>query len=134
MNATPLIELDHWPLVYFRMPEQIPDHDAAQHIDMLQSVLARKQPFVLMISGAEQPRQSGEFLRRYKAWSRDCTAQLKAYCRGAVRVEPDDTKRNSLWHKAQLYMAQKMAPYPYSVVATDEEAHSQANAWLTGKA
>ncbi|WP_437729161.1 hypothetical protein [Sorangium sp. So ce861] len=128
-TATP-IDMSRWPIVHYEMPEHVPDDEAPRHVDVFNGVLERNEPFVLIFSGAEMPSKSMRFLRLYDAWSKRNFAAQKRLCRGAVRVEPDAGKRSSLWRKALLYVTSSRSPYPYRIVATVEEAQSQARAWL----
>ncbi len=127
-----VIDLSHWPLVHYVMPERVEDDVAGEHIAALNVVLTRQQPFVLIFSGVEQPKDSPEFMRLMRAWSIDTRAQQQRWCKGAVRVEPDDAKRGSLWRKALRYVQSRAAPYPYKVVATGQEAQQLAQTWLAG--
>lgn len=130
----PVIDTSQWPLVYYVMPEQVSAAESESHIQALQSVIDRQQPYVLIFSGVELPRDSAHFLREYKAWGKRTFAEQHRYCRGAVRVEPDDETRSALWQKAQRYVSDGSIPYPYRVVASDSEARQQAEQWLTGEA
>lgn len=131
--AKPIIDTHQWPLVYYVMPERVSDEETETHIRALQSIIDRQQPYVLIFSGVELPTDSAHFLREYKAWGKRTHAGQQLYCRGAVRVEPDDEKRNAMWRKAQRYITDSsIIPYPYRVVASDLEARQQAEQWLKG--
>ncbi len=125
-----IIDTHAWPLVHYVMPAQIPDSEAEQHIAALQAVLDRQQPFVLIFSGVEMPKDSAHFFRLYKAWGARTKAAQQRYCRGAVRVEPDEAIRRSFWRKALRYITTRTIPYPYEVVASHDEAERQAQRWL----
>lgn len=125
-----MIDTRAWPLVHYVMPERVADEDAPQHIAALQAVLDRQQPFVLIFSGVELPKDSAHFFRLYKKWGSETRAAQQRYCRGAVRVEPDEAKRRSLWRKALRYLTTRTIPYPYEVVASGQQAEQQAQRWL----
>ncbi len=129
--SSAFIDTAAWPLVHYVMPEKVADGDAEAHMKALDAVLNRNEPFVLIFSGAEIPRDSSLFLSLYRQWGKRTLEQQKRFCRGAVRVEPDAAKRKSLWRKALRYVASKRAPYPYVVVATETEAEIQARKWLS---
>ncbi|NIF22446.1 hypothetical protein [Candidatus Pantoea multigeneris] len=128
-----VIDTSQWPLVHYVMPDQVNAEEATAHIQALQQVLDRREPFVLIFSGVELPQNSAEFFRQYKAWGKATRHAQALYCCGAVRVEPDAAKRQSLWRKALRYLTSRAIPYPYQVVATSEEAEQQAKQWLRGK-
>lgn len=125
-----VIDSSQWPLVHYIMPERVNDEDAAEHIAVLNAILTRCQPFVLIFSGVEQPKDSPRFLQLLREWSIATRQEQQRWCLGAVRVEPDEAKRRSLWRKALRFVQSKAAPYPYKVVASAHEAHQQADAWL----
>jgi hypothetical protein len=127
-----VIDSSRWPLVYYVMPERVSAEDAHHHIAALQAILDRQQPFVLIFSGVELPSDSAQFFRQYKAWGKRTRSAQQRYCLGAVRVEPDAAKRRSLWRKALRYLTSSTIPYPYQVVATEQEAENQAQQWLSG--
>lgn len=125
-----IIDTRAWPLVHYVMPEQVADHEAEHHIAALQAVLDRQQPFVLIFSGVEMPKNSAHFFRLYKAWGKTTREAQQRWCRGAVRVEPDEAKRRSFWRSALRYLTSKAVPYPYKVVASQADAEQQAQRWL----
>jgi len=125
-----IIDTQAWPLVHYVMPEQVDDQHAEQHIAALQAVLDRQQPFVLIFSGVELPKNSAGFFRRYKEWGKRTRDAQQRWCRGAVRVEPDAAKRRSFWRNALRYLTSRTIPYPYKVVASHHEAEQQARLWL----
>ncbi|MCU5775500.1 hypothetical protein N5923_19365 [Erwiniaceae bacterium BAC15a-03b] len=125
-----IIDTSGWPLVHYVMPESVPDSLAEHHIAALQAVLDRQQPFVLIFSGVELPKNSALFFRLYKAWGSRTREAQQRYCRGAVRVEPDEAKRRSFWRQALRYLTTRTIPYPYKVVASHAEAEQQAQCWL----
>jgi len=127
-----VIDSSHWPLVHYVMPERVEDEVAGEHIAALNAILTRQQPFVLIFSGVEQPKDSPQFMRLMRTWSVNTRAEQQRWCKGAVRVEPDAAKRRSLWRKALRYVQSRAAPYPYQVVASDEEAQRLAHRWLAG--
>jgi hypothetical protein len=126
-----VIDSSHWPLVHYVMPERVSDEDAPEHVAALNAVLTREQPFVLIFSGVEQPKDSAEFMRLMRKWSVETRAEQQRWCKGAVRVEPDESRRRSLWRKALRYVQSRAAPYPYKVVATHDEALDLAARWLS---
>ena len=126
----PAIDTTQWPLVHYVMPERVSAEETESHIQALQAILDQQQPFVLIFSGVELPADSAHFFREYKAWGKRTRPLQQRYCRGAVRVEPDEAKRRSLWRKAMRYLTASTIPYPYRVVASEKEARQQAQQWL----
>lgn len=126
----PIIDTRQWPLVYYVMPDRVSVEETEAHIQGLQSIIDRQQPYVLIFSGVELPTDSAHFLREYKAWGKRTYADQQRYCRGAVRVERDEEQRNALWRKALRYVNESTIPYPYRIVGSDEEAREQADEWL----
>lgn len=124
------LNTDAWPIVYYELPNEIPDDEAQGHIDAMASVLERKERFVLVFHGIEYPANSKRFYSLYREWGKSTREVQKQYCLGAIRVEPDEKKRKSLFKMALRYLTSKATPYPYKVVATFEEAKEQADRWL----
>lgn len=124
------LDLSAWPVVSYEMPDQVPDAEAQNHIDAMQAVLAKKEKFVLIFHGVEYPKESKLFYKLYKAWGKETKDQQKEFCLGAVRVEPDEKKRKSLLKMALTFLTSQAVPYPYKVVASFDEAKSQAQRWL----
>lgn len=125
-----IVDTSTWPIVTYEMPEKVPESEAQAHIDAMQAVLDRKEPFVLIFHGTEYPRDSKQFMKSYRQWGMATRDQQKAYCKGAVRIEPDEKKRKSLFKQALTYLTSRAMVYPYKVVATMGEAKKQAEAWL----
>lgn len=125
-----IVDTSNWPIVTYEMPEQVPDSEAKAHIDAMQAVLDRKEPFVLVFYGAEYPKDSQPFMKSYRQWGMTTRDQQKAYCKGAVRIEPDENKRKSFFKQALTYLTSRALVYPYKVVATMAEAKKQADNWL----
>lgn len=126
-----LIKTDSWPIVYYELPNEIPDDEAQSHIDAMAAVLGRKERFVLVFHGIEYPAKSKQFYRLYREWGKSTRDLQKQYCLGAIRVEPDEKKRKSLFKMALSYLTAKTMPYPYKVVASFDEAKEQADRWLS---
>lgn len=126
----PIIDDSNFPIIHFVMPEQIKDTETEQHIAAWQAILDKQQPYILIFSGAELPKNSAVFLHEYKKWNKQTRGQQEKYCCGAIRVETDEVKRKSLWRKALRYLTSSTIPYPYRVVATQQEAEIQASIWL----
>lgn len=125
-----IIDTTDWPRVWYVMPARVSDEEAPAHIAALQAVLDRREPFVLIFSGVELPKDSAAFFRLYRQWGKETRALQQQFCRGAVRVEPDAGKRRSLWRKALQYLTSRSVPYPYQVVADAHAAERQAQRWL----
>lgn len=125
-----IVDTSNWPIVTYEMPEQVPDSEAKAHIDAMQAVLDRKEPFVLIFHGTEYPRDSKHFMKTYRKWGLATRDLQKTYCKGAVRIEPDETKRKSLLKQALAYLTSRFMVYPYKVVATMAEAQKEADNWL----
>lgn len=124
------LDTSSWPIVFYEMPEEIPDSEAQNHVDEMQSILAKQQPFVLIFHGVEYPKKSKLFYKTYRQWGKDTKDLQKKFCRGAIRVEPDEKKRKSLFKMALRYLTAQAIPYPYKVVASMDEARGQADQWL----
>jgi hypothetical protein len=125
-----IISTRDWPIVRYQMPEHVADTDAEGIIAQLDAVLVREEKFVLIFSGAELPRDSAHFMKLYAQWSKRTMAAQRRLCRGAVRIEPDERKRNAFWRKALIYVMSSRSPYPYKIVADSNAALVQANTWL----
>lgn len=125
-----IVDTSAWPIVTYEMPERVADDQAQAHIDAMQAVLDRKEPFVLVFHGTEYPKDSKLFMSRYRKWGMATRDQQKAYCKGAVRIEPDENKRKSFFKKALTYLTSQAMVYPYKVVASMAEAQQQADNWL----
>ena len=125
-----IISTHDWPIVHYQMPDLVSDADADGVIAQLDAVLARGAKFVLIFSGAELPRDSAHFMKLYAQWSKRTLAEQRKWCLGAVRIEPDERKRNAFWRKALIYVMSSRSPYPYKIVADKDAALAQANHWL----
>lgn len=125
-----IVDTSAWPVVTYEMPERVADDEAKAHIDAMQAVLDRKEPFVLVFHGTEYPKDSKLFMKSYRKWGLETRDQQKAYCKGAVRIEPDEKKRRSFFKQALTYLTSKTMVYPYKVVASMAEAQQQAEHWL----
>lgn len=124
-------DLSGWPVARYRMPAHVPDAETEAHIGELDALLARNERFVLVFHGPAMPEDSPVFMRAYKAWYNATKETQKRLCAGAVRVEPDAGRRQSLAVKALSLMSKMFLPYPYAVVASDAEALDHARIWLT---
>lgn len=125
-----ILDTSAWPIVTYELPESVADSDAQNHIDEMQALLDRKEAFVLIFHGTEYPKDSKLFYKIYREWGKRTKSEQKLYCRGAVRVEPDEKKRKSLFKMAMNFLTKQSVPYPYHVVASMAEAHEQAGKWL----
>ncbi|MGQ5247299.1 hypothetical protein [Xanthomonas arboricola] len=112
------------------MPEHVPDAQTDALMAQLQAVYARAEPYVLLLQGAQLPRQSAHFMAAYTRWSRDSFALQQRDCLGAVRVVEDPVARGEYARQADGWNASGQAAYPYRIVATHAEALAQAQAWL----
>ncbi|AEA65972.1 hypothetical protein [Burkholderia gladioli] len=126
------LDTSAWPIVHYVMPDRVPDAEAEFHVAAFEQLLRRGEAYVLIFSGAEMPKDSRHFMKLYSQWGKRSFAEQQRLCRGAVRVEPDPAKRNSLWRRAMLYLMSSRAPYPYRIVASLPEARDQAGKWLGG--
>ncbi|CAM3686455.1 hypothetical protein [Paracidovorax anthurii] len=124
------VDTRDWPLVGLHMPQRVPDERADALMAQLEALYARAEPHVLLMDGAEQPRQSAGFMAAYTRWSRQSFALQQRYCLGAVRIVEDEAQRREYVRKADAWNASGQAPYPYRIVATHSEARAQAHAWL----
>ncbi|MBB5736251.1 hypothetical protein FHT09_001991 [Xanthomonas arboricola] len=127
---TQFVDTRDWPLVALHMPEHVPDAQADALLAQLQAVYARAEPYVLLMQGAQLPRQSAQFMAAYTRWSRDSFALQQRYCLGAVRVVEDPAMRDEYSRQADGWNASGQAAYPYRIVATHTEALAQAGVWL----
>ncbi|MCW5263156.1 hypothetical protein D5045_24385 [Verminephrobacter eiseniae] len=124
------INVRDWPLVGLHMPERVPDEQADTLMAQLEALYARAEPHVLLMDGAQQPRQSARFMAAYIRWSRENFDLQQRYCLGAVRIVEDEALRRETARKANAWNASGQAPYPYRIVATRDEARAQAHAWI----
>ncbi|NHF68377.1 hypothetical protein FFY45_22250 [Xanthomonas hortorum] len=127
---TPFVDTRDWPLVTLHMPEHVPDAQAGALMAQLQAVYARAERHVLLLQGAQLPRQSAHFMTLYTRWSKDSFALQQRDCLGAVRVVEDPVARGEYARQADAWNASGQAAYPYRIVATQAEALAQARAWL----
>lgn len=118
----PFIDTRDWPVVYLSMPDSVPDEHADASLTELVKLYARAEPFILCMSGAELPQHSPQFLSAYLRWTRDHFALQRRYCLGAIRIEADEPARLKYQRRAADWAKSGQAPYPYHVVATQEEA------------
>lgn len=125
-----IIDTLDWPLVYFAMPVQVSDDYADTVLAHITAIYERASPFVLFLKGPALPHHSPQFLTAYLRWSKENHALQQRYCRGAIRIEPDDDARKYYLQQATQYNASGQAAYPYHVVATKEEAHTLAASLL----
>lgn len=125
-----VIDTRDWPLVYFTMPLQVADEQAAAVLAQITAIYDRAAPFVLCMDGPALPQHSPQFLSAYLQWSKANHALQQRYCRGAIRIEADDDARQRFEQHAAQYAASGQAAYPYHVVATQEEANRLAASLL----
>ena len=130
MSAHDHLDISTWPIAKYRMPDQVADDQAEQHVAAFEALLARNERFALVFHGPEMPRDSKHFLKLYSAWFKRTRALQKKLCAGAIRVEPDERKRRSFLRKAFAYANGLIIPYPYRIVATVDEAETLARQWL----
>jgi hypothetical protein len=132
MTAASDLDLSHWPIVRYRMPEHVPDDLAAEKMMEFESLIARNERYALIFEGPQLPTDSKHFMKLYGDWAKR-TWELQAHlCVGSVRVEPDEERRASFASKASADAGR--LPYPYIVVASFEEAEAQAQIWLRAAA
>ncbi|WP_225181203.1 hypothetical protein [Pectobacterium aroidearum] len=126
--ATPHTFLDThaWPIVFLHMPEQVPDEESANYMAQINQLYARKERFVLCMTGANLPHRSPVFMNAYLQWTRDNVSQQQQYCAGAIRIESDDVQRQKYVEWAENWAQSGQAPYAYYVVATSLEAQALA--------
>lgn len=130
MSAHDHLDVSMWPIAKYRMPDSVPDEQAEEHVAAFEALLTRNERFALVFHGPEMPSNSKLFLKLYSAWFKRTRAQQKKLCAGAIRIEPDEKKRRSFLRKAFTYANSLIIPYPYKIVATNEEADALARQWL----
>ncbi|KUL95329.1 hypothetical protein DK26_09090 [Bosea sp. WAO] len=128
-----IIDASSWPVVRWTMPAAIPDAEADDLLAAFDALLDRGERFVLIFEGVERPAEAGRFNRLYKDWSKRRRKNLARLVAGAVRVEPDDTKRQALLGKLLNVALAAFIPYPLKIVGSEAEAQRTASAWLRGK-
>lgn len=124
-------DLSGWPIARYRMPEHVPDGEADARVAEFNALIGRGERFVLVFHGPEMPKNSSRFMKAYRAWFNANKDAQKRLCAGAVRVEPDADRRKSFTVKALSLMNKVFLPYPYKVVASDQDALAQARLWLS---
>lgn len=125
-----MIDSSSWPVVRWTMPARIPDEDAARVLAEFDVLLQRGEPFVVIFDGAERPEQSPQFLRLYKDWYRQRRKELGRWVAGAVRIEPDETRRKAVLGKLMNAALAAFMPYPFRVAASEEAALPIISRWL----
>lgn len=129
-SASGDFDLSRWPVARYRMPAHVPDSEAESRIAEFEALLARNERFVLVFHGPEMPKGSSRFMKAYRAWFNANKEAQKRLCAGAVRVEPDPGRRQSLTVKALSMINKLFLPYPYTIVGSEAEAQAQAMTWL----
>ncbi|UUE34960.1 hypothetical protein [Pectobacterium aroidearum] len=122
----PFLDTHAWPIVFLHMPEQVPDEESANYMAQINQLYARKERFVLCMTGADLPHRSPVFMNAYLQWTRDNLSQQQQYCAGAIRIESDDVQRQKYVEWAENWAQSGQAPYAYYVVATSLEAQALA--------
>ncbi|ACT12484.1 MULTISPECIES: hypothetical protein [Pectobacterium] len=122
----PFLDTHAWPIVFLHMPEQVPDEKSANYMAQINQLYARKERFVLCMTGADLPHRSPVFMNAYLQWTRDNVIQQQQYCAGAIRIESDDVQRQKYVEWAENWAQSGQAPYAYYVVATSLEAQALA--------
>ncbi|MEI7411678.1 hypothetical protein [Pectobacterium aroidearum] len=122
----PFLDTHTWPIVFLHMPEQVPDEESANYMAQINQLYARKERFVLCMTGADLPHRSPVFMNAYLQWTRDNVSQQQQYCAGAIRIESDDVQRQKYVEWAENWAQSGQAPYAYYVVATSLEAQALA--------
>ncbi|MBA5600005.1 MULTISPECIES: hypothetical protein [Pectobacterium] len=122
----PFLDTHAWPIVFLHMPEQVPDEESANYMAQINQLYARKERFVLCMTGADLPHRSPVFMNAYLQWTRDNQSQQQQYCAGAIRIESDDVQRQKYVEWAENWAQSGQAPYAYYVVATSLEAQALA--------
>lgn len=51
----PFLDTHAWPIVFLHMPEQVPDEESANYMAQINQLYARKERFVLCMTGADLP-------------------------------------------------------------------------------
>ena len=125
-----IIDASAWPVVRWTMPAMILDDEADDLLAAFDALLARGERFVLIFDGVERPEQSSRFNRLYKDWSKRRRKDLGRLVAGAIRVEPDETKRKALLGKLLNAALAAFIPYPFKVAGSEAEAQQMANNWL----
>lgn len=126
-----IIDASSWPVVRWTMLAVIPDEEADDLLAAFDGLLVRGERFVLIFDGVERPEQSSRFNRLYKDWSKRRRRDLGRLVAGAVRVEPDETKRKALLGKLLNAALAAFIPYPFKVVGSEAEAQQTAKEWLS---
>ncbi|WP_395396594.1 hypothetical protein WBP07_28370 [Novosphingobium sp. BL-8A] len=128
MNS--FINTREWPIARLVMPDEVADHEAQGHIACLAALYEPREPFVLLMAGAELPRHSPAFMKAYVEWSMGTLDLAREYCLGAIRVEPDSHLRQGYQERAAKALEAGTQPYPYEIVADEDAASELARHWL----
>lgn len=119
-----LIDATHFPIVWIKMMTSSPVVDATPLAEF-EALLAQKKPFVLIndegIDKEEREHShTKEEAKHITLWMKRNKADLKAYIKSGIYIEPSMAKR--LAAKAFTLVFEKFWGYPMVIVATKEEA------------
>ncbi|MGX9936614.1 hypothetical protein ACVFVO_14590 [Advenella kashmirensis] len=126
------IDSSNFPLVWMRL-EAAPNESPAAAFDGFAQLLTRKQAFVFLSEDGfdEGHEHSKEERKQTALWMKKNKAQIRAYVKGMVLIEPNAAKR--LAAKAFAVMFGKFWGYPLLIVGSKDEALEIAHRLLSDK-
>ncbi|CAM3851226.1 hypothetical protein [Parendozoicomonas haliclonae] len=116
------IQMRGWPQVELEFVRQASDDEALQWLEDMNGLLARKQPFVMLIHARPNSQFSPEARKALGLWFKEQRANLGQYCLGVARlVDNVEQGQRVVGEKMQAAM-----PFPMMAVTS---VHA-ANHWL----
>lgn len=94
----------------------------------MESLLAKRTPFVILIPSCERPESREDWARRV-VWMKENKATLSLYCKGVISIEPDRKLRGDL--ERRVSGSKRMFGVSQHVVECDENAVDLARRMLT---
>lgn len=128
-----LFDISEWPLAYGRFPELDEPDRMSRVLGSLQSIIDRKQRFVIAWIPArhdhddephEDEKQSMIWLKRHRE-------ELRTWCAGYVYITQDPELRALL--NGRFPVVEKFLSFPKQVVDDRDEARAVARAMLEGR-
>ncbi|MDE1149243.1 MAG: hypothetical protein PW843_22000 [Azospirillaceae bacterium] len=123
MDDFQLHDVSDFPVVRPR-PGPVSPGAGVQWVREMDALLARAQPFVMVMDGSMHEEEAHEDRRERAIWMKQNRDRMAALCRLVVAVEPDAVRRAAF--KVQAAIAVKAFGVPMDVTATQEEAALKA--------
>ena len=129
-----LIDATQFPLVWIQFKKSAPNANPdASPFAEFEALLARKEVFLIINDEGvdkEDHEHSREETKQIMLWMKRNKADLRAYIKAGVYIEPNAAKR--LAGKAFAVIFEKFWGYPMMIVATREEGLNLAHTLLSG--